>query len=77
MKSRITVDGIEYERVEKDTGEKMHIVIVDNRGLTFVGRCDLSGDNEQIVIRDANDLLTLAEIPEEAVTKMVRRYRGK
>ena len=38
MKKTITVDGIEYTRATGD-GEAMRIVICDNRGLTFVGRC--------------------------------------
>jgi hypothetical protein len=37
--------------------EKLRIVIVDNRGLTFIGRCDLDGDNEIITIKDARCII--------------------
>jgi len=56
MKGRIMVDGVAYRRESSD-GERMRIVIVDNRGLTFVGRCDLSGNSEQVVIRDAQCII--------------------
>jgi hypothetical protein len=56
MEDRITVNGQTYV-AEKAAGEAMRIVIVDKSGLTFVGRCDLSGDNEQIVIHDARCII--------------------
>lgn len=49
---KITVNGVEYQKVNTDL-EKLYITCVDNRGLTFIGRCSLCGDSEQIVIRDA------------------------
>ena len=52
MQDIITVNGHKYQRIDT-RGEKLRIVIVDNRGLTFVGQVDLSGNEEQIVIRDA------------------------
>jgi hypothetical protein len=52
----VTIDGIEYAPVEKDC-EKLRIVVVDNRGLMFVGFCDLSGENENITIRNARCII--------------------
>lgn len=37
--------------------EKLRIVIVDNRGLTFIGRCNLDGDNEIITIKNARCII--------------------
>ena len=56
MKSEITVDGVTYRRVD-DSGERLRIVVVDNRGMTFVGRCDLGGDEEQIIIHGARCII--------------------
>lgn len=53
MRDEIVVDGVTYRRHESSAGERLRLVIVDNRGLTFVGRCDLSGDAEQIIIYNA------------------------
>ena len=49
---KVIVDGVEFRPVD-DGGEKLRIVIVDNRGLTFVGRCSLNGRGEWIKILDA------------------------
>ena len=49
MKDSIIVDGVEYRPIQKDGG--LSIVIVDNRGLTFVGYVTPSGDG--FTIRDA------------------------
>ncbi len=51
-KKKIVVDGVEYEQVG-NIGERMMIICVDNRGLTFVGKCNLDGDGELMKIRDA------------------------
>ena len=51
MKS-VILNGVEYGP-KAAVGERMRLVIVDNRGLMFVGRVDLDGDDEQIVIHDA------------------------
>jgi len=56
MDNVITLNGEKYVRQSRE-GKRMRIVIVDNRGLTFVGRCDLSGDNEQIVIENARCII--------------------
>lgn len=53
----IVIDGIKYVK-EKPQDEKLRLLIVDNRGLTFVGYCDLSGDNEIITIRDARCVIS-------------------
>ena len=39
MKEKVTIDGVEYERVEQ-CGEKLCIAIIDNRGLMMVGYFD-------------------------------------
>ena len=56
MNKQIVIDGKEYVAREAE-GEKLMIVVVDNRGLTFVGWCDLSGDNEQIRVRKARCII--------------------
>ena len=48
----IVVDGVEYAPVNCD-GERMRILIVDNRGLTFVGLVDLASPGEWVTIRNA------------------------
>lgn len=50
---RVEVNGVTYVREVVLPDERWRIVIADNRGLTFVGRCSLSGDDEWIRIRDA------------------------
>jgi hypothetical protein len=52
----IELNGVKYRRAEP-SGERMRIVIADNRGLTFVGRCNIDGDSEQIVIHDARCII--------------------
>lgn len=44
------IDGIEHEPITKGD---VHIVICDNRGLTMVGYCDFSGNDEIVRIRKA------------------------
>lgn len=53
MKKTIEVDGVTYDRREQPDGERMYLIVCDNRGLTFVGRADLSGESEQIIIHGA------------------------
>ena len=50
--NELEINGQAYRKVDT-IGEKLRLIVVDNRGLTFVGRCDLSGNNEEIVIRNA------------------------
>lgn len=52
MAKKIVVDDVEYQEVDV-SGERLMIVCVDNRGLTFVGKCDLSKGEDLITIRDA------------------------
>ena len=52
MENELVVSGKTYRAVD-DSGERMRLVCVDNRGLLFVGKCDLSGENEWITIRSA------------------------
>ena len=52
MQQELMIDGVRYHRVD-DSGERMRIAIVDNRGLTFVGRMSLNGNSEWITIHDA------------------------
>jgi hypothetical protein len=56
MENEIVVNGIRYLAVDSG-GERMRIICVDNRGLLFVGRCDLSGDGEWIVIHGARCII--------------------
>lgn len=53
---KVIVDGVEFRPADKG-GEAMRIVIVDNRGLTFVGKCSLDGDGEWIKIRNARCII--------------------
>jgi len=53
---KIVVDGVEYKKVGSN-GEKMMIVCVDNRGLTFIGKCNLDAEGEWITIRDARCII--------------------
>ena len=53
MKSEVIVDGHRYVPETKPPGEKLRLVICDNRGLTFAGWCDLDQLNERIRIRKA------------------------
>jgi hypothetical protein len=49
----ITIDGQRYDKAESD-GERMRLVIVDNRGLMFVGKTNLEPDERgNVLIRDA------------------------
>lgn len=57
MEDRIQVNGIPYVREVVQADCRMRIVIADNRGLTFVGRCSLSGDNEWVMIKDARCII--------------------
>jgi hypothetical protein len=52
VENELVVSGKTYRAVD-DSGERMRLVCVDNRGLLFVGKCDLSGENEWIAIRGA------------------------
>ena len=52
MKDMIEIDGVQYQKVEAED-ERLRLVIVDNRGLTFIGRCRLDGNDEWMLIRDA------------------------
>ena len=53
----VTIDGIEYTPV-RDTDEELRIVIVDNRGLTFVGYTNIyNPDNGIILIRKARCII--------------------
>jgi len=52
MKDVITVDGEKYQRIGTEK-ERLMIICVDNRGLMFVGRVDLSGKGEFVTIRNA------------------------
>lgn len=53
---RITVGGVQYEPVIRD-GEKLMIVSVDNRGLTFIGRVKIDPNADFITIRDARCII--------------------
>lgn len=53
MTDRIELNGVTYVREVLPDDERLRIVIADNRGLTFVGCCSLSGNSEWITIRDA------------------------
>jgi len=51
--STMFIDGQLYEKAETK-GEKMRIVIVDNRGLMYVGKTNLEPDDKgHVLIRDA------------------------
>ena len=50
---RIEINGVAYVRETIEPDCRMRLIIADNRGLTFVGRCSLDGDSEWISIRDA------------------------
>lgn len=51
----IEINGQMYKKVDK-AAQRMRIVICDNRGLTFIGKCDpTEGDN--IVIEDARCII--------------------
>lgn len=52
----VVINGIEYTPVTPGGEEKM-ILIVDNRGLTFVGDVDLSGDSDDVLIRNARCII--------------------
>ena len=52
----VVINGVEYQPVSAGGEEKM-IVICDNRGLTFVGDVDLSGDSDMITIRNAQCII--------------------
>lgn len=56
MNDVITVDGVSYRRITAD-GEQMRIVVVDNRGLTFVGSCNPYVEDEWIAIREARCII--------------------
>ena len=52
MDNTIAINGETYRRVY--AGESgLKIIVVDNRGLTFVGYCDLDGDEDFIQVLDA------------------------
>lgn len=53
-KREIVIDGIKYVSEQKNAGEKLRIVIVDNRELTFVGYVNINQSLETIAtIRQA------------------------
>lgn len=57
MSKNVIIDGIEYAPFHKED-EAMRIVIVDNRGLTFVGKCNINQPMGTIVtIRDARCII--------------------
>jgi hypothetical protein len=56
MGKKIVVDGVEYEPVKTDA-EKLMIVCVDNRGLTFIGRVNLESQEEFLTIRKARCII--------------------
>lgn len=79
--SSVVIDGTTYVPVANDA-ESLRIVIVDNRGLTFVGYCSFAGDSGQVTIRDAQCIICwgtsehLAEIAADgprAGTKLGRK----
>jgi len=37
--NKITIDGVRYVPEDRPDEERLRLCIVDNRGLTFVGRC--------------------------------------
>lgn len=49
----ITVNGVEYVPRQTPADERLRIVIVDNRGLTFVGKVSLTGEDQWLSIREA------------------------
>lgn len=57
----IKIDDVEYvqksEAIPAAPGEAMRIVIADNRGLTFVGRITLDGNDEFVTIHDARCII--------------------
>jgi len=52
MNRELKIDGVVYKAIENRT-ETKKLICVDNRGLLFVGNADLSGENEEIIIRNA------------------------
>ena len=53
-KRDIVIDGVKYVPEQKDQGEELRIVVVDNRGLTFVGYVNINQSPETIAtIRQA------------------------
>lgn len=81
MTNTVIIDGIEYAPVTKG-GEKTHIVIIDNRGLTFVGEVDLSTDEYPKVIRNAQCIIRwgttghLAELAEKSPKMLTKCQLG-
>lgn len=55
--AKVKVDGEEYVKKTKRAGERLVIIVVDNRGLTFVGRGDPKSDGETMTIKDARCLI--------------------
>lgn len=55
MPKSVTIDGVEYVEQNRPDDAKLRIVIVDSRGLTFVGRVSLSALSGDVlpVIYDA------------------------
>ena len=57
MTKTVTIDGIKYMPVQAD-GEEQRIVVVDNRGLTFVGMVNINQKPGTIVtIRKARCII--------------------
>ncbi len=56
MTKSVMIDGVEYQAVQSEGLQRM-IVIVDNRGLTFVGDVDVgdlsANDDAEILISNA------------------------
>jgi len=59
MVDNVEIDGVQYAPVNVE-GESLRIVIVDNRGLTFVGRCEDPAECDgsgMITIRNARCII--------------------
>ena len=57
-KKEIVVDGIKYVPEQRDADEEFRIVVVDNRGLTFVGYVNIHQPAETMAtIRDARCII--------------------
>jgi hypothetical protein len=54
--NEIELNGKRYREVDF-SGEKRMILVVDNRGLTFVGHVDLTKTDEFLPIRDARCMI--------------------
>lgn len=53
MEEIIEVNGVKYKKIEGEK-ERLRILIIDNRGLTFVGRVNFDNvENGRVKVREA------------------------